>query len=402
MKTMNVNFSNSEYIILGLKDKDDNLYLYESSLSKTTIAPVKINDSIRSTFSVFPFNVFSSLDNDKIVGYERIYLKVRLIDKLSLEQIKNLRESGLTYYRFPDREMIILGEFNEPFQYSLEMLKSKPGNLTTYNLTTWLIHEEARDSAEFKAMECILDIALNQKAITEYPLDLSLDRHVLKYLPLLANHKHCDSVTFGKYGSLKIDEADIKRGDKEGFIKSNELSFLIDKLGLEYYLFYHSEFSTDFIVNYLSLNKNNAYKTQYLEKFEVKELSNVGIDMDKLFTFHYNTTTKLINHAREYGKVFTLDELMSDESYEPLMRVSDPYEYYCCPDCDGYELEDDELESYEYEEDQQVQTLHIFVGSWKDYLTDISSHYFSTWSKDIFSRYMIEYGENKFIRSLIK
>lgn len=399
---MNTKFNNSEYIVLGLKDKKGKFYLYHSSLNKTAIIPIKMNESATSVLSVFPFSHFSSLDDDKTKGYHRVYLKVRLVDELSKEQIDGLDSSGLMYHRFSDKEMVLLEEFNTPFQYALEMLDTHE-KLGTYGLTTWLIHEEPKSTLEFDSMTEILNIALSREEYKKHRFSLSLDKYVLRYVPSLMTHENNKQVAFGLYGYVNLTKDEIANAEQMGSIRAEELTFLIDKIGLDTALFAHSEFTTELLVDYMSISEYNAYNLiSGLDSEDISEMNKVGINIDKIFEFQYKFHTVGKYHEYSDGEYVTVEELVSNTNYEPTTETSDPIGGYCCEDCDGYELDYlDYLDYQEYEVDDQTNILQEIIREWSDNLTEDSAHLFAGWSNDILNRYLIEYGENKFIGILI-
>ena len=397
----NVNFEKSEYIILGLKDKDGNLYSYTNSLSKVSIEKVEINMETEITkFSVFPYDVFSSLDDEHVSKYTKTYLKVTLIDKLSKKELKDLKSSGIMYYQFGKRIIKVIEEYLTPFQYALNLSKDKRRNLSTYSLTTWLIHEYPKSDEEFEAMKEILNIALNSLKHKNSFLDFSLDKYVLKYVEFLRNHNKGDKVSFGRYGRVFITKEDIIRADKLGELSVDDVAYIVGKVFYTTPLYYHSKLTTDMVIDMASKDENALYSLiMHIEKKEINEISSLGFDIDKLFSVYYSH--KFGNRSDcYYGNYESVDELVSDSNYELYTETFDPYEFYCCSDCDGYELDDDDVE-YDRQVDQQVEIFRELIVNWEEHLTDKSKCLFKNWSSDIFNRYSSEYGKSEFINTLM-
>lgn len=145
--------------------------------------------------SPFPFENFSSI-NEFVPGWKPTYLKVDA--EITKEEWDSMHHSGIVYHRFPNRKATILGEFKRPFRYARYMLDYFGDALGTYDLTTWVIHEETRTNDEFKAMSSILAQAISEyEECDTYDLDISFDRYILPYMSQLLKS---DIVTFGRHG----------------------------------------------------------------------------------------------------------------------------------------------------------------------------------------------------------
>lgn len=156
--------------------------------------------------SPFPFENFSSI-NEFIPGWKPAYLKVDA--DITKEEWDSMHHSGIMYHRFPNRKATIIEEFKKPFRYSREMLDYFGESLGTYDLTTWLIHEETRTNDEFKAMTSILGKAIQEHEERGiYKIDISFDRYVLPYIRQLLES---DMVTFGRYGRNDTSPNLLKR-----------------------------------------------------------------------------------------------------------------------------------------------------------------------------------------------
>ena len=144
--------------------------------------------------SPFPFENFSSI-NEFVPGWKPAYLKVDA--DITQEEWDSMHHSGIKYHRFPNRKATILGEFNRPFRYARNMLDYFGDALGTYDLTTWVIHEETRTDDEFKAMSSIIEQASKEYSdeFGPYTIYISFDEYTLPYMKQLLD---LENVSFGR------------------------------------------------------------------------------------------------------------------------------------------------------------------------------------------------------------
>lgn len=144
--------------------------------------------------SPFPFENFSSVNNF-VPGWKPTYLKVDA--DITQEEWDSMHHSGIKYHRFPNRKATILGEFNRPFRYARNMLDYFGDELGTYDLTTWVIHEETRTDDEFKAMSSIIEQASKEYSdeFGPYTIYISFDEYTLPYMKQLLD---LENVSFGR------------------------------------------------------------------------------------------------------------------------------------------------------------------------------------------------------------
>lgn len=326
-------------------------------------------------FSPFPFETFSSLDymKDVFKAYDPTYLLVEA--DLTEKQEKGMKSSGIMYHRFHNHMVTVLAEFHEPFVYALDMLGRYGKRLGTYHLTTWLIHEETRSDMERRAMETILKRALSEKANTEYPLDITLDTYTLPYVDFLSKQK--GRVTFGQYGSIAITAEDMRTIPLSiaGYL------FLWKTARFDPAFCHYPAFGVPFYDQYI---KDTAYEPIILGSLyrnAIAELAATGFDMDYVFARFLSHRLDGWSETNQYE---SLRELVMDARYEISTHTHDPYEYYCCEDCDGYMMED---EPYDYAVDEQVDALSEILEDWEPHLSIASIPLFREWSPDIFRRY---------------
>lgn len=383
-------------VVLGLKNKKDgSLHLYDTISRKNKHVPVKIGQSIPSCpVSPFPFSNFSSLDYDKSVfdTHSPTYLEVEA--DLSEDEFAQMSSGSIVTYQFPNRMLTVLSEYETPFEYALEQLTIHGKRLGTYDITTWVIHEESRTPKEFEAMCQILEISINEHAKTEYMLDLSLDRHVLNYLEFLIKFPK-NAYTFGRYGHNSITKEDIQSVT----LSDEALLMLLEKTYLTEVLVHHPHFDVTFYRDHIQTNQTlEQHVLDLLCNDKLKAFSAISFDMDYLFSRFY--VYKIENGMPGYSEYDTMFDLVSDVNYKSIKKTYNPYEYYCCPDCDGYEL-DSEDEPYDYFVDEQVNWLSELIRDWDGYLSTRSTRLFNGWDKKIFERYKKEYPDSEFTTLLL-
>lgn len=172
--------------------------------------------------SPFPFENFSSI-NEFVPGWKPAYLKVDA--DITKEEWDSMRSSGIVYHRFPNRKATILGEFKRPFRYARDMLDYFGDALGTYDLTTWVIHEETRTDDEFKAMTSILAQAIQEyDEDGGYNLDISFDEYTLPYMRQLLD---LENVSFGSGGTTSKDPELLHELSK--LVLSNKFSRFLDE-----------------------------------------------------------------------------------------------------------------------------------------------------------------------------
>lgn len=379
----------SEYVILALKDPaTGQLKTYVRTVDKYDVIDVKPGDiTTISEFSPYPFETFSSLDDGYTLNVERTYLKVKLLDALTSEQIKNMQSSGIKYHQFGRRRVEIIAEFKEPFQYGLRYLEDAGDRLGTWGLTTWAIHNTIQSDAEFKAMKDILKIALKDHKKRGYAFDFSLDACTLPYVPFLRKMNSWYRISVGQYGRVSLPPDVLSQAT---YLKEADLVFLAEKTYAYLGLFKHPLFTEAFFEKHIKGTENESKFTTYLNRKDIEEIEASGFDVDYLLRIAIQVTMDegYYGDSEAYYDKKKRD-LVSDVNYQPITETYDPYEYHCCSDCDGYEMDwedEDEEEPYDYETDEQVGVLSAILDKWGDYLGASHIASFSGWSPDIFHR----------------
>lgn len=373
-------------VVLGLKNKQDgSLHLYDVVSRRKNGIPVLVGDVLdKGPVAPFPFEIFSSLDYKEPIfkTHEPTYLLVNA--SLTTDEWESMRSGAQYSYHFDDKRIEVLAEFDTPFRYALEQLTEHGEHLGTYNLTTWLIHEAAKTDDEFEAMCAIIDAAMAHYAEKPYNLDLSLDKHVLTYLDHLLTFPR-DSYTFGQYGYNELTIDEVKRAD----LSDEGLLALLEKTRLAHALVHHPHFDKGFYQRHIEPSPTlEAHLISYLDAEDLVQWQAIGFDMDYLFERYYQLA--MTEPMYENDAYRNVNELVRDTQYTPLTKTHDPYEYYCCADCEGYEIDVDD-DSYDYKVDEQVEALADLLHHWEGYLTKRSAPLFDNWSEDIFKRYRSEH-----------
>lgn len=382
-------------VVLGLKHKEDgSLHVYDTISRKQAHVPVDIGDTIPACpVSPFPFSHFSSLDYSK--GFLDTYLPTYLLVEADVteDELNGMSSGSIVTYQFDSRTVTVLSESDTPFAYALEQLGVHGDRLGTYPLTTWVIHETARSQREFDAMCEILKISIEEHAKTDYTLDLSLDTHVLGYLDFLGTFPD-ESYTFGRYGRNVLTKEDIQSVP----ISDDALLMLIEKTNLLSVLVHHPRFDVSFYQTYIQTDQTleEAF-LRGLYRDECAALSSISFDMDVLFErfYMYWMSTGRPDYSEHDDRL----AFVSDDTYKPVKQTYNPYEYYCCSDCDGYDLDADD-QPYDYYVDEQVDCLTALVSDWDNYLTARSLPLFDAWDEKIFERYSKEHPDSSFAQLL--
>lgn len=398
---MDINFDKGEYIILGLKDEEGNLYSYSNSGGSKEIMKVTLGENaIISEFSVFPFDTFTTLDDEKTGDYKRTYLRVKLKNNLSTNQIDSLCTNGIIYYKFGEREVKIVDEFTKPFEYALAVHKDIPDRFGVYNAMTWLIHEKPFSEKEELFMKLLIDSAIkyydnyeSKYTFGGMRLSLTPSREMLRYVSHIRDSEYDKKVDIEGYYRKGLMGRDIFRMAKANKFTLEDAFFMISKANNIFPYLHHPEMTAsklrDAIENENVLEDSSLlYRDEYL-----KDLSETDFDMVELFEIYYDFIMKE-SHAEHY---LTNSHLVEDYNYIPTEEEYNPYEYYCCPDCDGYQIDWDEFEISYFTKDEQVEFLHTLLRPWIGIIDSKSLYLFKNWAPEIFTRALKEDFNREFI-----
>ena len=356
-------------ILLGLKEKATGAYFVYDVKGEGKHTPIALNETKTvAVLSPFPFSNFSSLDTFNEKRFEKCYLEVD--GDLAESEFTSMKSSGIVYFRFANRSVTLLNEFQDIFQYSYDMLKRFGKNLGTYELTTWVMHNETKSEAEYNAMKEILWQAVKKKENKEYPLDISIDVHTLRYMDVFRELSEKGyRITFGRYGT---NDRDVFRNHNLTF--SDETFFyLLQHVSLyDYSFFVHPKFTPAFYETYIKGQAAEADLFYHIEETDLALLQAKGFDIDELYThFFYKTSQKLCEHYPEYEGDFL--RIFSDPDLAPYTKYVSPMDYYCCEDCDGYDIHEryseEELAGEEILVDERLDYAQQLIGRWADYLS---------------------------------
>ena len=308
-----------KFVILAQKSKQDptNYRIFHDEYSGYKPTPVKIGETITTMLDPFPFELWSSLDydddHDKYdwANYTPTYLEVETYD-IPDSQLFDMTTGNVRSHRFEGMPLTVLREFDEPFQYALTQLEKYDNNLG--ELTTWLIHEETRNQAEFNAMSQIIDITIARHNKKYGPLDLSFDKYVIPYLPQLLQN----DVSFGRYGSIDRDPKTYLMIDN---LTTEQLfDFILTVMPYQFGTVYsilkqHPQFGNEFIkelfTNPISANIIAQFRTDRHDNGSeiLEDLKQLGVNMTDLVT---RTVTYLTEED------FTLSDWADQKPYGDL------------------------------------------------------------------------------------
>lgn len=383
-------------VILGLKNKMTGEYKaldVERSRNENTLlrqhTPTKI-----ATLSPFPFEHFSSLTfsgGGEVIGWEPCYLEVEA--DLDPKKFSSMKSSGIVYHRFENQKVSLIGEFFEPFQYSLSMLKKFKKQLGTYSLTTWVLHNGTGAPGEHEAMIKILESSLERKTKRgpNYGTDISLADDMLEYLSYLLDKKSAGYLlTFGQYGSNSVTQMEFNKVDLTGNQLLQAYS-MINCYG-EFSVLKHPNFTYNF---YLESIKGSDEEEQFLSSLydrDIEALKENHFPIEKLFKDYFvHAKADLIEYLEYDDDFISIEAHFADKDYLGRQESHSPYDYYCCEDCDGYDIHsmytDEELEPTITYIDDRVDGLVEKIESWIPYLTKQSKPLFDFIPEDMYPKF---------------
>lgn len=388
-----------ELVVLGLKNrKDGSYFIYDVSMDGRHVK-IGINESKKiKILSPFPFSNYSSLDTVDEKKYEKCYLKVEA--SLTEKEYSSMKSSGIVYYRFNDREVTLLKEFKDIFQYSLKLLNDFKDSLETYDLTTWVIHNQLNSKNEYEAMKNIIFKAVeNKKHNNEFPLDISLDKYTIQYIDYFRNLSNQGyKITFGRYGRNDYDSQTYFNVN----LSDENLIYLIQQVGGNCDIFLkHPNFTKDFYENNI---KGTKFEFELINQIQDNDnltlLLDKGLNADALYLKIFNY--KLNKIDIEYYGYNSLNDMFNDTKFETRLEHYSPYDYYCCEDCDGYDINElyteVELEGCSTEVDDQRDIILELVRGWTEYLTSDSYKLFDFISVEVLDKCK----DNKFFSAVLE
>lgn len=362
-----------EVVLLGVKEiKTGKSYLYDVRSyenDKLTLIEFEFNKKIHlDVIGIYPFEKFTRFVEIDESIYERTTLMAEVnITKLQYAKLKDDREK---HYRFENKPCTILRECDTPFQYSLNMLKRFNKRIYIYQLIHSNLSMETKSEKEQLAMCKILNIYFKKNK----HLSVNLDDKIIPYLD--------------KFKDLNDKGYKIDYDSNHSYVSTEKLNH-INESQLKYLLFdttiYLSNlikidtFTMDF---YLSLN--NELKKDLMYNFNDGRILEIltkdkKFNIDKLFEdyvyFRENSYEFLdeLDYYISQNENATIFDYINDESIKSEMLHYSPLDYYCCEDCDGYDIyeeyTDEELEGEYYYKNYRIDILSYFFGEWKDYIS---------------------------------
>lgn len=352
-----------ELVILGLKHKETGKYMvYDvKNRKKPKHQLISIGETIKvNCLSPFPFENYSSISFDYqeelLEEWTPCYLKVD--GEISQIEFAKMKSSGIMYHRFPNRKITFIEEFFDIFQYSLKIYKKMKEQLGTYDLTTWIIHNDTTSEAEFEAMKKILAISMTKKENKKYGLDLSLDKYLIPYLPFILEYKaNGRKVTFGEYGRNTLTQEELNT------IELTPQTFIMLAKEVHFYgdvsWFGHPIFDQTFYDTHL--RNSEDFLSIMGDLYNKKEIEMISskINMESFVRDLFEAKLPKFDEYIDWetpGKTFKEACNMNDYPIEEISHS--PYDYYCCPDCDGYEITPDESDYWVEYKDTRIELIN--------------------------------------------
>lgn len=363
-------------IILGLKNKETGEYMvYDvENRRKPKHQPIKIGETLTvSCLAPFPFEHYSSISFDYqeklLTEWSPCYLEIE--GELSEQEFKGMKSSGIAYYRFPKRKITLISEFEDIFQYSLEVYKKMKSRIGLNSFTTWIIHNETKSEDEKTAMSTLIKYAMNSNKNKKYGTDFSLDKYVLPYIHLLLDYKSKGyNVTFGRHGYVDLSQDELNSIE----LTPSELLLMIQEITLraKVSFFEHPIFTQDFYDNTLSTSESFvAVFNSIYNEHDVNMIS-ARIDVETMLKDVLDKKLPQFDESTNWDmEGVTFKEACTRTDY-PVQEIEhSPYDYYCCQDCDGYELSVDESDFWvEYKDNRVDLILEVLNQHWAKCLPD--------------------------------
>lgn len=366
-------------VILGTK-KDGQYYIFNPENGSNIL--IKKDESIVTTLAPFPFENFSSLD--KIPqDLKRCYLEVET--DISSDEFNSMNSSGVCYYRFKNKNVRFIKEHKTPFEYSLSMLNKFRDRLGTHDLTTWVIHYgvHPQSKREIKSMKEIINVELSKQKYSDFSLTNELSIYLLHLFDKIKKGSH---ITFGRYGRNTINQGVFNKINlnNEQLITSVKIidsrnKYLGSLAEVEFSPLLHPSFTKDILLNLNNETFNEILN--YLGEHDLMIMNDKGFPMDTIFERYFPTIKGNLTRTLEYNDGFeSLIQYFNSNDYEPEVTYSNPYDYYCCEDCDGYDI----LDMYpdgipndeEHVTDMRIESLLNEIDKWIPFITSKSKYLF--------------------------
>lgn len=382
-------------IILGVKNKITGEYKalnVENNKNADTVLCTESPTEL-STLSPFPFEYFSSITDDKDMKNWEEFCYLEVDGELTDDEFKSMKSSGIMYHRFKNRKVKLIGEFHEPFQYSLEMLNKFKEKLGTYDLTTWVIHNGTGTPGEHEAMLEIINASLKKETANgeNYGTDISLENKMLEFLPYLLKRKlEGYLISFGRYGRNSLTQAPFDKLD----LTNDELFAAYESITSPriFSVLEHPKFNYQFYLESIKGTEREEQFLSSLDKDDLKILKDNGFPIEDLFRDYFVFAKANLIELFGYDENFvSIETYFADENYELREESNSPYDYYCCEDCDGYNIHeiytDEELEPDVTYIDDRVEELLSKIHQWIPYLTIESNVLFDFIPENMYSQF---------------
>lgn len=370
-------------IILGLREKTTgDYYIFDPDLKRKKHTKVNFGEKVKiETLAPYPFSYYSSIsflyaDNED--EFEKCYLEVE--SNLSKSEFNGMDSSGIVYYQFDNREVTPLREYKNPLQYALETKKRVKGKYQDWEIVTSLVNHPTIDEDESKAMTELLTIAsrsyVKKKGRSNYSMDIKLDRNSIQYLPHL--------LELTKKGvAVKINTT-RDYGENWKTVNFSD-SFILEILDVwpdltSDLVYAYPKFNYEFYREHIRGTKR--MKPLFNSVYNKELFVNDHWEIDELFRDFFpmleERLTEQLNYFTDEEKSYV--EIFADKDFKVRIEHHSPYDYYCCPDCDGYDLcsvyTEEELEGEDTEIDDRINELAQLISEWDPFITEKSKDLF--------------------------
>lgn len=383
-------------IIMGMKHNTTEQYMaldVESRRNENTLLEVG-KEVVLKTLAPFPFQTFNGITFDRreelLDNWSPCYLWVD--GQISKDEFDSMDGSGIVYYHFLDRKVTLIEEAKDFIQYTKRIDDTHPG-FRDWDFNHYIVNGPYHSDDEIEASKQIISKRLSKKPtirnkknpsrsdysrIQDATYDLSLKQGIQPLLSwLLDKSLEGFLISFDRWGSSDLTNKAIDSTE----LTNDQYWELMRLTGYKYV---ESKYFT-----------NESYQALKATGFEVGTIGSAiyedrlevlkerGIDINSIFMDLFNSkkdyileslnwTYKEDEHERPDATSF--EEIFADESYQGQLRHHSPYDYYCCEDCDGYNIHDlysdEELAGYDEYVDQRLDEVLDPFQDWFPYLSD--------------------------------
>lgn len=372
-----------EIVILGLKHSVTGEYMFldvESRRNNNVRANVG-EEVVLDTLAPYPYQYFSTLIFDSRADlakeWDGVYLRVDA--EITEEEYSKMNTTGIMYYRFDNRKVTFIREETEPLTYALEKYLKFPKEIGGYNVSTWITNEPARSERELESLRGLISACINDYKKTSYSASFQIygthDQRLPIILDLISKGEKVELNSMSRY-----DREPRKFGTRADNLRQEDLVQMIISSPTHWaqVAISHKSFTPSTWRNYIVGTENELAFLNSIYDDELKILSDKGFPMGelllRLITIREEFMLESINWVYgESKEKSSIREALEDENYPTREETHSPWDYYCCEECEGYNIHDvytdEELEPRITVIDDRVTTLATLMNPWSKYLT---------------------------------